>query len=51
MSEFRHHRAVQIVFVETPSAGSPVPIRQADLSSAPRSSAAVAARNAPSLQS
>jgi hypothetical protein len=25
---FRHHRAVQIVFVETPAAGSPAPLHR-----------------------
>jgi len=28
MSEFRHHHAVQIVFVETPAAGSPKTLRE-----------------------
>jgi hypothetical protein len=29
VENFRHHRAVQIVFVETPAAGSPAPLNRA----------------------
>jgi hypothetical protein len=27
--DYRHHRAVQVIFVETPAAGSPAPLNQA----------------------